>query len=84
MTRRFSDFLGLYSKLHEKHIKTGIIVPPAPEKSVLGKVINRCDDMFSIKRDSTSHCVLHCIQNKSELWDLFGEMLYTIQTFHIC
>lgn len=36
VTRRFSDFLGLYSKLHEKHIKTGIIVPPAPEKSVLG------------------------------------------------
>lgn len=86
MTRRFSDFLGLYSKLHEKHIKTGIIVPPAPEKSVLGKVINRCDDTctFSIKRDSTSHCVLHCIHNKAELWDLFGEMLYTIQTFHIC
>ncbi|XP_062604930.1 sorting nexin-2-like isoform X2 [Saccostrea cucullata] len=36
VTRRFSDFLGLYSKLHEKHTKTGIIVPPAPEKSVLG------------------------------------------------
>ncbi|XP_078314338.1 sorting nexin-2-like isoform X2 [Crassostrea virginica] len=36
VTRRFSDFLGLYSKLQEKHTKMGIIVPPAPEKSVIG------------------------------------------------
>lgn len=40
VTRRFSDFLGLYSKLHEKHTKTGLIVPPAPEKSVIGIEIN--------------------------------------------
>ena len=35
--RRFSDFLGLHDKLVEKHIRSGRIVPPAPEKSVIGE-----------------------------------------------
>lgn len=35
--RRFSDFLGLYQKLSEKHGPNGLIVPPPPEKSILGK-----------------------------------------------
>ncbi|XP_045893535.1 sorting nexin-1a isoform X1 [Micropterus dolomieu] len=34
--RRFSDFLGLYEKLSEKHGPNGLIVPPPPEKSILG------------------------------------------------
>ncbi|XP_012670394.2 sorting nexin-1 [Clupea harengus] len=34
--RRFSDFLGLYEKLLEKHSHHGYIVPPPPEKSVMG------------------------------------------------
>lgn len=34
--RRFSDFLGLHDKLVDKHQPMGIIVPPPPEKSVLG------------------------------------------------
>ncbi|CAI9731043.1 sorting nexin-2 isoform X2 [Octopus vulgaris] len=34
--RRFSDFLGLHEKLALKYIRDGRIVPPAPEKSVLG------------------------------------------------
>ncbi|PVD19917.1 hypothetical protein C0Q70_20411 [Pomacea canaliculata] len=34
--RRFSDFLGLHAKLAEKHTPQGIVVPPAPEKSVIG------------------------------------------------
>ncbi|KAI0208323.1 Sorting nexin-2 [Lamellibrachia satsuma] len=34
--RRFSDFLGLHEKLVEKHQARGMIVPPAPEKSVVG------------------------------------------------
>ncbi|XP_067090863.1 sorting nexin-1a isoform X2 [Osmerus mordax] len=34
--RRFSDFLGLYEKLSEKHAHNGFIVPPPPEKSILG------------------------------------------------
>ncbi|XP_032088766.1 sorting nexin-1-like [Thamnophis elegans] len=34
--RRFSDFLGLYEKLLEKHAQHGVIVPPPPEKSLIG------------------------------------------------
>ncbi|XP_022669913.1 sorting nexin-2-like isoform X2 [Varroa destructor] len=36
VSRRFSDFLGLYEKLVEKHLAAGRIVPPAPEKNVVG------------------------------------------------
>ncbi|KAL1513559.1 hypothetical protein ABEB36_002957 [Hypothenemus hampei] len=36
VTRRFSDFLGLHDKLTEKYLKVGTIIPPAPEKSVIG------------------------------------------------
>ncbi|GAB0207223.1 sorting nexin-2 [Grus japonensis] len=34
--RRFSDFLGLHSKLVTKYMHIGYIVPPAPEKSIVG------------------------------------------------
>ncbi|XP_038071643.1 sorting nexin-2-like [Patiria miniata] len=34
--RRFSDFLGLHQKLVNSHTVKGYIVPPAPEKSVVG------------------------------------------------
>lgn len=34
--RRFSDFLGLHDKLAEKYLKVGRIIPPAPEKNVIG------------------------------------------------
>ncbi|XP_053320717.1 sorting nexin-1 [Spea bombifrons] len=34
--RRFSDFLGLYEKLCEKHSQNGFIVAPPPEKSLIG------------------------------------------------
>ncbi|XP_061077202.1 sorting nexin-1a [Conger conger] len=34
--RRFSDFLGLFEKLSEKHSQNGYIVPPPPEKSLVG------------------------------------------------
>lgn len=37
VTRRFSDFLGLHDKLTDKYLKVGRIIPPAPEKSVIGK-----------------------------------------------
>ena len=36
VTRRFSDFLGLHEKLVEKHGPRGRIIPPAPEKSIMG------------------------------------------------
>jgi sorting nexin-1/2 len=35
--RRFSDFLGLHDKLVDKYLRMGRIIPPAPEKSVIGK-----------------------------------------------
>ncbi|KAM7077884.1 sorting nexin-2-like isoform X2 [Ciconia boyciana] len=34
--RRFSDFLGLHSKLATKYMHIGYVVPPAPEKSIVG------------------------------------------------
>jgi sorting nexin-1/2 len=36
VTRRFSDFLGLHEKLVNRYQSRGIIVPPPPEKSVVG------------------------------------------------
>ena len=36
VSRRFSDFLGLRDKLTEKYLQNGRIIPPAPDKSVLG------------------------------------------------
>lgn len=35
--RRFSDFLGLYEKLSVKQSLQGCIIPPPPEKSVVGE-----------------------------------------------
>ena len=37
--RRFSDFLGLHEKLVVKHLHQGRIIPPAPEKSVIGEIV---------------------------------------------
>ncbi|KAJ7388955.1 sorting nexin-2 [Desmophyllum pertusum] len=34
--RRFSDFLGLHDRLNSKFLHLGRLVPPAPEKSVVG------------------------------------------------
>jgi len=34
--RRFSDFFGLHEKLVMRYQSRGIIVPPPPEKSVIG------------------------------------------------
>jgi sorting nexin-1/2 len=36
VNRRFSDFLGLHDKLTEKYLRGGRIIPPAPEKNVIG------------------------------------------------
>lgn len=37
--RRFSDFLGLHNKLTEKYLRNGRLIPPAPQKNMLGKQI---------------------------------------------
>ena len=36
VNRRFSDFLGLRDKLAEKYLQNGRIIPPCPDKSVIG------------------------------------------------
>ncbi|OTF80073.1 hypothetical protein BLA29_010708, partial [Euroglyphus maynei] len=36
VNRRFSDFLGLHSKLLMKHAQSGRIIPPPPAKSAVG------------------------------------------------
>lgn len=38
--RRFSDFLGLHNKLTEKYLRNGRLIPPAPQKNMIGKEIN--------------------------------------------
>ncbi|XP_056320204.1 sorting nexin-2 [Danio aesculapii] len=49
--RRFSDFLGLHSKLASKYLHVGLIVPPAPEKSIVGmtKVKVGKEDLSSVE-----------------------------------
>ncbi|XP_076012200.1 sorting nexin-1-like [Genypterus blacodes] len=49
--RRFSDFLGLYEKMSVKQSLTGCIIPPPPEKSVMGmtKVKVGMDDPSSVE-----------------------------------
>ncbi|XP_004066915.1 sorting nexin-1 [Oryzias latipes] len=49
--RRFSDFLGLYEKLSAKQTLHGCIIPPPPEKSVVGmtKVKVGMDDPSSVE-----------------------------------
>jgi len=42
--RRFSDFLGLHEKLVEKHLHRGCIIPPPPEKSVIGMLTKNVDN----------------------------------------
>ncbi|XP_055363471.1 sorting nexin-1-like isoform X1 [Betta splendens] len=49
--RRFSDFLGLYEKMSVKQSLQGCIIPPPPEKSVVGmtKVKVGMDDPSSVE-----------------------------------
>ncbi|XP_030271223.1 sorting nexin-1 [Sparus aurata] len=49
--RRYSDFLGLYEKLSVKQSLLGCIIPPPPEKSVVGmtKVKVGMDDPSSVE-----------------------------------
>uniref|UniRef100_A0A8C6KS49 Sorting nexin-2 n=1 Tax=Nothobranchius furzeri TaxID=105023 RepID=A0A8C6KS49_NOTFU len=49
--RRFSDFLGLYEKLSVKQSLHGCIIPPPPEKSVVGmtKMKVGMDDPSSVE-----------------------------------
>ena len=51
--RRFSDFLGLHSRLSERYLAKGRIVPPAPEKSVVGMTkvkLSKTEDAAFLER----------------------------------
>merc|ERR1712013_427952 len=53
VNRRFSDFLGLRDKLTEKYLQNGRIIPPAPDKSVIGmtKVKMSKEDETSVQSE---------------------------------
>ncbi|KAH0539525.1 sorting nexin-2 isoform X2 [Cotesia glomerata] len=52
--RRFSDFLGLHDKLVEKYLRSGRIIPPAPEKSVIGMTKIKMSGDKSQEQNSSS------------------------------
>ncbi|XP_072761529.1 sorting nexin-2 [Anoplolepis gracilipes] len=52
--RRFSDFLGLHDKLTEKYLRNGRIIPPAPEKSVIGTTKVKMSGDKSQEQNSSS------------------------------
>ncbi|TGZ62469.1 hypothetical protein CRM22_007427 [Opisthorchis felineus] len=51
VTRRFSDFLGLYVKIYNRHHSTGIIIPPAPDKNVLGSTKIKMSKDISLENE---------------------------------
>lgn len=58
--RRFSDFLGLYEKLSAKLSLLGCIIPPPPQKSVVGK-------------DFVFHLIRPCLPSPVEWFDIVSQ-----------
>lgn len=58
-TRRFSDFLGLHEKLTARHLKSGRIIPPPPEKHIIGatkvKMSGKEKDEVATNNDFLEH-----------------------------
>ncbi|XP_043103341.1 sorting nexin-2 isoform X3 [Puntigrus tetrazona] len=74
--RRFSDFLGLHSKLASKYMHIGYIVPPAPEKSIVGmtKVKVGKEDLSSVefvekRRSALERYLLRTVKHPALLRD---------------
>uniref|UniRef100_A0A8C1CDZ1 Sorting nexin 2 n=1 Tax=Cyprinus carpio carpio TaxID=630221 RepID=A0A8C1CDZ1_CYPCA len=74
--RRFSDFLGLHSKLASKYMHMGYIVPPAPEKSIVGmtKVKVGKEDLSSVefvekRRSALERYLLRTVKHPALLKD---------------
>lgn len=74
--RRFSDFLGLHSKLASKYLHAGLIVPPAPEKSIVGmtKVKVGKEDLSSVefvekRRSALERYLMRTVKHPSLLKD---------------
>ena len=57
--RRFSDFLGLHERLNSKFLHLGRIVPPAPEKSVVGRLYT---NVIETMRLSSGRCFYLAIE----------------------
>ena len=75
--RRFSDFLNLFEKLKEKHLQAGRILPPAPEKDMIGmakvKMSNKEDssptDFIEKRRASLERFLNRLAKNKAFKYD---------------
>ena len=52
--RRFSDFLGMHEKLTEKHAPHGRIIPPAPEKNLVGSTKVKLGQSVGVPLNPTS------------------------------
>lgn len=55
--RRFSDFLGVHDKLVSKYLRAGRIIPPAPEKSVIGMTKIKMSSSAQPEQNSSSEFV---------------------------
>ncbi|TNN00410.1 hypothetical protein fugu_011656 [Takifugu bimaculatus] len=74
--RRFSDFLGLYEKLSEKHGPNGFIVPPPPEKSIL--------DFVERRRGALERYLQRVVDHPSLLQDPDVREIISSETLSIC
>ena len=63
--RRFSDFLGLHDKLSEKYLQNGRIIPPAPDKSLVGmtkvKMSKEATNETPVQQDEVRFIYLYCM-----------------------
>ncbi|XP_056274829.1 sorting nexin-2 [Pseudoliparis swirei] len=74
--RRFSDFLGLHSKLASKYLHMGYIVPPAPEKSIVGmtkvkvgKEDQSSNEFLEKRRSALERYLMRTVQHPTLLKD---------------
>lgn len=77
--RRFSDFLGLYQKLSLKHSQNGYIVPPPPEKSILGNGLLLHITECTVSSDH-NHLAVECRSNPNPARDSMVPCCFTGMT----
>lgn len=71
--RRFSDFLSLYEKLKAKHLQTGRILPPEPEKDMIG--------MAKVKMSKEDTTPIDFIEKRRAALERFLNRLASHKTF---
>ena len=72
-SRRFSDFLSLYEKLKAKHLQTGRILPPEPEKDMIG--------MAKVKMSKEDTTPIDFIEKRRAALERFLNRLASHKTF---